>query len=86
VYEDRRQYGKALQHYQRATQSDPGSAAAFLRAGIILKQLKAYQDAGDMLKRAVEINPQDADAMQQLAAVRALELVHGGFSQTAVTP
>jgi hypothetical protein len=39
-----------------------------------------------MLKRAVELNPKDPDALHQLAAVRALELVHGGLSRQVVAP
>jgi hypothetical protein len=39
--------------------------------------LKAYPQAGQMLKRAAELAPVDRDVMHQLAAVRALELVHG---------
>jgi hypothetical protein len=53
---------------------------------LILKQLKAYAKAARMFERAVETNPQDTDALHQLAAVRALELVHGGIPQPVVTP
>jgi hypothetical protein len=38
-----------------------------------------------MFERAVEINPRDPDALHQLAAVRALQLVHGGLQQTMVS-
>ena len=38
-----------------------------------------------MLRKAVELNSQDHEALHQLAAVRALELVHGGIRDMAVT-
>jgi hypothetical protein len=38
-----------------------------------------------MFKRAVELTPDDASALHQLAAVHALALVHGGFQTSAVT-
>lgn len=85
VHEDRREFKRALDAYQRAIEVDPGFAPAHFRAGLILKDLKAYTQAGRMLKRAVELNPTDPDALHQLAAVRALELVHGGIPQPAVS-
>jgi hypothetical protein len=39
-----------------------------------------------MLERAAELDPTDAPTLQQLAAVRTLELVHGGSYTMAVTP
>jgi hypothetical protein len=39
-----------------------------------------------MFQRAVELNPEDSDALHQLAAVQALALVHGNFNASAVTP
>jgi tetratricopeptide (TPR) repeat protein len=52
---------------------------------LVLKQLKYYQQAARMIERAVELNPKDHDALHQLAAVRALELVHGGSLNSAVS-
>lgn len=85
VHEERREFKRALDAYQRAIEIDPAFAPAHFRAGLMLKDLKAYTQAGRMLKRAVELNPTDPDALHQLAAVRALELVHGGIPQPAVS-
>ena len=86
VYEDRREYQRSLDAYQRTIDLDASHGEAHFRAGIVLKQIKAYPQAGKMLKRAVELNPKDPDALHQLAAVRALELVHGGIAQQVVAP
>ncbi len=84
LHEDRRELKRALDAYERAIDLDPANAEAHYRAGLVLKGLKAYEQAGAMLKRAVELNPRSSDVLHQLAAVRALELVHGGIRQTAV--
>jgi len=52
---------------------------------LILKVLKSYGQAADMFEKVVSINPLDPDALHQLAAVRALQLVHGGLEEEAVT-
>ncbi len=86
VYEDRREFKRSLDAYQRTIDLDSSHGEAHFRAGVVLKQIKAYPQAGKMLKRAVELNPKDPEALHQLAAVRALELVHGGIAQQAVAP
>ena len=85
LHEDRRELKRALDAYERAIDLDPTNADAHFRAGLVLKGLKAYQQSGAMLKRAAELNPRNPDVLHQLAAVRALELVHGGIRQMAVT-
>ncbi len=77
VYEDRREYSRALDSYLKAVDIDSSSLQAHYRAGILLRTLKAYRKAGEMLKRAAELAPANQEVMHQLAAVRALELVHG---------
>jgi tetratricopeptide (TPR) repeat protein len=77
VYEDRREYTRALDSYLKAVEIDSNSLQAHYRAGILLRTLKAYRKAGEMLKRAAELAPANQEVMHQLAAVRALELVHG---------
>jgi tetratricopeptide (TPR) repeat protein len=77
VYEDRREYSRALDSYLKAVDIDSSSLQAHYRAGILLRTLKTYRKAGEMLKRAAELAPTNQDVMHQLAAVRALELVHG---------
>jgi len=86
VYEERREFKRSLDAYQRVIDMDPAHGEAHYRAGLVLKQIKAYPQAGRMLKRAVELNPKDPEALHQLAAVRALELVHGGIAQQVVAP
>lgn len=86
IYEDRREFKRSLDAYQRTIDLDSSNGAAHFRAGLVLKQIKAYPQAGRMLKRAVELNPKDPEALHQLAAVRALELVHGGISRQVVAP
>ncbi len=84
VYEARRQPSQALEVLRRALNLAPQSLEAHLHLGRVLKQLKAYPEAAAVLKRAVEIHPTNAEAMHQLAAVRALELVHGGIQTSGM--
>lgn len=84
AYEARREYGRALEQFQRAIALDPGSAAAHFHAGAVLRSIKDYPQASRMFERAVELDPKDADALHQLAAVRTLELVHGAIPLQAV--
>ena len=85
IYEARRETKQALEAYQQAITLDPNCDQAHFRAGLILKRQKAYQQASSMIERAVELNPRDPDFLHQLAAVRALELVHGGTLNSAVS-
>lgn len=82
VHEARRDFEKAMDGYRRTISLDKGHAKAHYRAGLVLKALKDYDQAAVMFKSAVDLSPHDADAHHQLAAVRALELVHGGIQQT----
>ena len=77
VYEDRREFSRALDSYRKAISLDPAALEALYRAGVLLRSLKAYKNAGELLKRAAELAPVNQDVLHQLAAVRALELVHG---------
>jgi tetratricopeptide (TPR) repeat protein len=87
VHEARRDLAKAMDEYRRAIVLDQDHAGAHFHAGLVLKALKNYDQAAAMFKCAVDLSPNDADAHHQLAAVRALELVHGGIQQTsAVAP
>ncbi len=82
VHEARRDFDKAMDGYRRTIRLDQQHARAHYRAGLVLKALKDYDEAAAMFKCAVDLSPQDADAHHQLAAVRALELVHGGIQHT----
>jgi tetratricopeptide (TPR) repeat protein len=86
VYEARRELDHALDAYCRSTEANPRFPEAFRRAGHVFKALKAYAEAERMLERAAELDPTDTATLQQLAAVRALEFVHGGTYRMAVNP
>ena len=85
IYEARRETKPALEAYKQAISLDPNCGQAHFRAGLILKRQKNYQQASSMIERAVELNPRDPDFLHQLAAVRALELIHGGTLISAVS-
>lgn len=85
IYEERREFKRSLDAYQHVIDQESSNGDAHFRAGLVLKQIKAYPQAGKMLKRAVELSPKDPEALHQLAAVRALELVHGGITQQVVS-
>jgi Flp pilus assembly protein TadD len=84
VHQARRQLTQALDAYLHAITLDPKEPAAYKQAGLILKVLKSYGQAADMFEKVVSLNPLDPDALHQLAAVRALQLVHGGMEKQAV--
>lgn len=77
VYEDRRDYSRALEAYSSAIETDPTCVDAYYRAGLLLRTIKSYKRAGEMLKHAADLAPVNQEVLHQLAAVRALELVHG---------
>ncbi len=81
AYIERRELTRALEAYQRAISSDPQAAPAHFGAAMVFKELKNYQQASDELQKALELDPNDPEGHQQLAAVRALALVHGGILQ-----
>jgi len=85
LYEDRRQYRDALDAYHRVMSMDNQFTNAYFRAGLVLKGLKSYSEAAAMLSKAVELEPNNPDSHHQLAAVRALELVHGGIQRAVVS-
>lgn len=85
IHEARREDEQSLSAYTHAISLDPNNDEAHYRAGLVLKRLKDYQRAASMIERAVELNPRDPKVLHQLAAVRALELVHGGTLNSAVS-
>jgi tetratricopeptide (TPR) repeat protein len=84
VHKSRRQLDKSLSALQRSISIRGDIPSAHFEAGIILKSLKAYQHAAECFERVVELDPSDAEAHHQLAAVQALALVHGGMESMAV--
>jgi tetratricopeptide (TPR) repeat protein len=85
VYEERRETDAALEAYLRAVAKNAKDIESCMRAGLILKGLKSYEHAATMFERVVTSRPNDAKALHQLAAVRALQLVHGGIETQVVT-
>ncbi|MDF1498985.1 MAG: tetratricopeptide repeat protein [Anaerolineales bacterium] len=77
VHEERRELELAIGSYNRALSIDSHDAQTVVRAGLLLKQLKAYEESAELLSRGAKLLPNDADLHQQLAAVRALQFVHG---------
>ncbi len=77
VHEERRELELAIDSYNRALAIDSHDPQTVVKAGLLLKQLKAYEESAALLKRGTELLPNDADLHQQLAAVRALQFVHG---------
>lgn len=77
VHEQRRELELAIDAYNRALALDSHDAQTVVKAGLLLKQLKAYEESAELLERGTKLIPNDADLHQQLAAVRALQFVHG---------
>jgi tetratricopeptide (TPR) repeat protein len=85
VYEARRETDAALEAYLRAVSLNAHDIDSCMQAGLILKGIKSYEHAAEMFERVVTSRPNDAKALHQLAAVRALQLVHGGIETQVVT-
>jgi tetratricopeptide (TPR) repeat protein len=85
VYEARRETDAALEAYLRAVALNEQDIDSCMQAGLILKGIKSYEHAAEMFERVVTSRPNDAKALHQLAAVRALQLVHGGIETQVVT-
>ncbi|MGD8632290.1 MAG: tetratricopeptide repeat protein [Anaerolineales bacterium] len=77
VHEERRELELAVDAYNRALAIDSHDAQTVVKAGLLMKQLKAYEESAELLERGTQLLPNDADLHQQLAAVRALQFVHG---------
>ncbi len=86
VYEDRREIHHALESFKRAIELDPQDADSLMRAGLILKNIKLYDQAGELFERSVLLNPIDPQALQQLATIRALQLIHGSSGEAEAVP
>jgi tetratricopeptide (TPR) repeat protein len=60
-------YREATLMYRRALQKDLKFGEAYYRLGLTDLKLSAYGDASHMLRRAVELQPNNTDAMTKLA-------------------
>lgn len=76
AYQERRQFGEALEVYEKATYINRDDHRPYFQAGQVLKENKDYASAEDMLRRAAELAPDDLSVHRLLGAVVALNLVH----------
>ena len=76
AYQERRQYGEALEVYEKATYINRDDHRPYFLAGQVLKESKDYVSAEEMLRRAAELAPDDLSVHRLLGAVVALNLVH----------
>ena len=76
AYQERRQYGEALEVYERATYVNRDDHRPYFQAGQVLKENKDYASAEEMMRRAAELAPDDLSVHRLLGAVVALNLVH----------
>ena len=86
VFEERRENEQAARCYERASSLEPGNPESYFRTGLLYKDMKRYDDAVAQFKQAAELAPMDADIHHQLAAVHALQLVHGFAPENVVNP
>ena len=85
VFEERREAVQAVRCYERTATLAPENPESYFRSGLLFKQMKQYAAAVEQFKKAAELNPKDPDTHHQLAAVHALQLVHGFNPETMVT-
>ncbi len=76
AYQKQRQHLKAQKIYQQAIQAVQYDARPYVQAATCLKEGKDYQGAENLLRRAVELAPNDVSIRKQLAAIVAINLVH----------
>jgi thioredoxin-like negative regulator of GroEL len=75
AYVHQRQYSSAMEVYERAIAQQPDDHQAYYQAGILLRDLKRFQEAESFLKRAVKLAPNNWDIRNQLGAVMALNFI-----------
>jgi tetratricopeptide (TPR) repeat protein len=73
----REKFKEASIMYRRALQKDLRYGEAYYRLGLTELKLQAYADAAKMLLRAVELQPNNADAMTKLADIYLVAAVQG---------
>jgi tetratricopeptide (TPR) repeat protein len=76
AYQSRRQFGQALKTYQQAIKFTQDDFRPYYQAGLALKEIKDYQSAENMLRKAADLAPEDVTVHRSLGAVVALNLVH----------
>ncbi|MBN2555963.1 MAG: tetratricopeptide repeat protein [Anaerolineales bacterium] len=85
VFEERREAVQAVRCYERMATLAPDNPESYFRSGLLFKEMKQYAAAVEHFRKAAELNPKDPDTHHQLAAVHALQLVHGFNPETMVT-
>jgi tetratricopeptide (TPR) repeat protein len=76
AYQGRRQFSQAIMTYQQAIQITQRDFRPYYQAGLALKEIKDYQSAETMLRKAADLAPEDVTVHRSLGAVVALNLVH----------
>ena len=76
VYEQQREYAKAIDTLKKAMEVSPLDTRSFIAAANLYRNSKNYSAAEQILQKAVEIDPQDVSLRRQLGALLALKLVH----------
>ncbi|MBW1741445.1 MAG: tetratricopeptide repeat protein [Deltaproteobacteria bacterium] len=64
-----KQYGKAIQAYQKALEINPQDACIYTNLGGVWMNLEMYDDAEVALKKAVRLNPRAAEAYLNLGSL-----------------
>ena len=76
-YFERGQFDEASIIYRKAIQVDRRFAEAYYRLGLTLLELRRWDAAGSVLRRAFELDPSNLDAFRKLAELHVLALTHG---------
>jgi tetratricopeptide (TPR) repeat protein len=76
AYVDKREFLLALGVYEQIIKKAPGDYQPYYSAAMIQRDIKNYQEAEKMLRKAADLAPNDLNIRRQLGAVIALNLVH----------
>jgi len=76
AYQQRREPQKGIEYLQQAIAANPLEPAPYRQAGMLMKEMKDYSGAENMLRRAADLAPKDLDIQRKLGTVIALSLVH----------
>jgi len=67
ILDGREEYERALTHYQRVIQTEPGSARAHLLRGAVYERLKQFDLAADMYQQVIRVEPRNPLGYHYLA-------------------
>ena len=71
-YRSEREYDKAIEYYGEAIRADPDHAAAHHNIGVLLNNLKRYDEAEEAFRRSIEIGVQLGDERGVAMALNSL--------------